>query len=419
MIKSSGVLSEAVRVEALRSMKRRATGLLVVVTAAFVVLIVADPTGGWVPAAVAATQGGMVGGLADWFAVTALFRHPLGLPIPHTAIIRERKDQFGATLGAFVQDNFLSPEIVAERIRDAHIADRVSAWLADPVNADTVARTLLEGAVGALDVVEDEVVQRVLHEEIERVVSSLDVAPLAGRVLKVATDEGRHKELLDVGLRGVITFLDEQREPLRERFGQESPWWLPGALEDRLFDRIVDGARALLASVLADPQHEIRGAIDERLAAMAERLQHDPALAARGDELKREVMAHDALRQWSASLWSDMKDALREQAPDPASALRTRAANAVSGVGQRLQTDDPLRAKVDDWAEAAGRFVVENYRNEIGGLITTTVSRWDGEETSDKLELLLGRDLQFIRINGTLVGALAGVAIHFLTEVLR
>ncbi|MEY2425607.1 MAG: hypothetical protein QOI61_1179 [Actinomycetota bacterium] len=419
MIESSALTAAAVRVAALRSMKRRATGLLVLVTAAFVALVAADPAGGWVPAAVAAVQGGMVGGLADWFAVTALFRHPLGLPIPHTAVIRERKDQFGATLGAFVQDNFLSPDIVGERIREARIADRVGAWLVDPINADTLARTLLEGGAGALDVVEDDVVRRVLHEEIERLVASVDVAPIAGRMLKVATDEGRHKELLDVGLRGVITFLDEQREPLRARFGQESPWWLPGALEDRLFDRIVDGALSLLQAVLVDPQHEIRGAIDERLATLADRLQHDPALAERADALKREVVGHDALREWSASLWDDMKAALREQAPDAGSALRIRAANAVRGIGQRLQADDELRGKLDEWAEAAGRFVVTNYRGEIGGLITTTVSRWDGEETSDKLELLLGRDLQFIRINGTVVGALAGVAIHFLTEVLR
>ncbi|MEY2468026.1 MAG: hypothetical protein QOF21_724, partial [Actinomycetota bacterium] len=272
------LLSTTDRIAALRSMKRRATGLLVLVTAGFVALTVVDPSGGWVAPALAAAQGGMVGGLADWFAVTALFRYPLGLHIPHTAIIRERKDQFGATLGGFVQDNFLSPDIVGERVRDARIPDRVARWLAEPVNADDVGRQVLEAVVGALDVVEDEVVQRLLHEEVERALASVDVAPLAGRLLTIATDEGRHKELLDVGLRGVITFLDEQREQLKERFGRESPWWLPGAVEDRLFDRILDGARALLAAVVADPNHEIRHAIDERLVTLAERLQHDPAL---------------------------------------------------------------------------------------------------------------------------------------------
>ena len=389
------------------------------VTAAFVAVIALDPAGGWVPTAVAAAQGGMVGGLADWFAVTALFRHPLGLPIPHTAIIRERKDQFGATLAAFVQDNFLSPAVVAERIRDANVGDRVARWMSDAGNADVVARTVLEAAVGALEIVEDDVVQRVIHEEVDRALSSIDAAPLAGRLLAVATDEGRHKELLDVGLRGVITFLDEQRDSLRHRFGQESPWWLPGALEDRLFDRIVDGAVALLGAVLADPHHEIRRAIDDRLATLAQRLQTDPVLRERGESLKRDLLEHAELRKWTGSLWDEMKATLRNAAPDPVSPLRVKAADAVLQLGARLTGDDELRAKVGVWAEAAGRYVVDNYRDEIGGLITTTVARWDGAETSDKLELLLGRDLQFIRINGTLVGALAGVAIHALTEVLR
>jgi len=412
------LLTTTDRVAALRSMKRRATGLLVLVTAGFVALTVADPSGGWVAPSVAAAQGGMVGGLADWFAVTALFRYPLGLHIPHTAIIRERKDQFGATLGGFVQDNFLSPDIVGERVRDAGIPDRVARWLAEPANADDVGRQLLEAVVGALDVVEDEVIQRLLHQEVERAVASVDVSPLAGRLLTIATDEGRHKELLDVGLRGVITFLDEQRDPLKERFGRESPWWLPGAVEDRLFDRILDGARALLAAVVADPDHEIRHAIDERLATLAERLQHDPDLAERGEALKREVLEHEALRQWTASLWDELKTTLREQAPDAGSQLRVKTADLVRNVGLRLQADDELRQKLDGWVEAAARYVVENYRDEIGGLITTTVARWNGEETSDKLELLLGRDLQFIRINGTVVGALAGLAIHFATELL-
>jgi uncharacterized membrane-anchored protein YjiN (DUF445 family) len=411
--------TQAERAAALRSMKRRATGLLALVAAAFVALTLADPDTWWVPAAYAAAQGGMVGGLADWFAVTALFRYPLGLPIPHTAIIRERKDQFGATLGGFVQDNFLSPDVVAERVRDARVADRMAAWLADPVNAATVARNLLDAAVGALDVVHDDVVQRVLHEEIERALARVDVAPLAGRLLTIATDEGRHRELLDVVLRGVITFLDEQREPLRERFGDQSPWWLPNAMEDRLFDRIVDGARALLASVVADPNHEFRDAVDERLTALADRLQHDPDMAARGEALKGELLEHEALRNWSVSLWEDLKSMLREQAPVADSPLRVRTTEAVRSVGERLLRDDEFRARLDGWAEAASRYAVENYRGEIGDLIATTVARWDGAETSDKLELVLGRDLQFIRINGTVVGVLAGLALHGVGELLH
>ena len=406
-------LTEDARAVELRAMKRRATGLLALVTATFVALVVGVDDGqSWLPYALAAAEGSMVGGLADWFAVTALFRHPLGIPIPHTAIIRERKDQFGATLASFVQDNFLSSDVVAERIRAAEVGPRLAAWLAKPENADTVARVVLESAVGALDIVADDDVQRLLSEELERAAAAVPMAPLAGRVLAVVTHEGRHQELLDAGLRGVITFLDEQREPLRERFGDGSPWWLPGAVEDRLFDRIIDGARLLLATVVADPEHEMRAAVDERLRVLSDRLQHDPELAARGEELKSELLRHEALRRWTGSLWADVKGALRTQAPDPDSELRRRAASAVAGLGDRLGADTALAAKVSGWAEAAGRYVVEHHSDELGELISSTVARWDAGETSDKLELLLGRDLQFIRINGTIVGGMAGLTLH-------
>jgi uncharacterized membrane-anchored protein YjiN (DUF445 family) len=400
-------------------MKRRATGLLALVAIAFVALAAIDHPTGWVAYALAAAEGSMVGGLADWFAVTALFRHPLGIPIPHTAIIRERKEQFGATLGTFVQESFLTPEIVGDRIREAGIADRTAAWLADPANADTVGRTVLEAAVSTIDVLEDDDVARFLQAELERAVDRMQLAPLAGRFLAVATREGRHNELFDALLRGVITLLDEQREPLRERFGEESPWWLPGAVEDRLFDRIIDGARMLMATVVADPHHELRKAVDGRLAELAERLQDDPALATRSRELGRELMQHDALREWTTSLWADAKQLLRDQAPDPSSEVRTRLASLISGFGARLQQDPALRQKLSGWAETAARQLVANHADEIGNLIASTVALWDGEETSDKLELLLGRDLQFIRINGTVVGGLAGLALHGASTLLH
>lgn len=405
------------RVGELRRAKRQATALLAVVAVVYVGLVLADLEGAWAYA-LAAAEGSMVGGLADWFAVTALFRHPLGIPIPHTAVIRERKDQFGETLGGFVQENFLRPDIVGERVRQAGVPARVATWLSQPGNADTVGRTVLEGVVGGLDLVRDADVHRLIDQELEQAVAAVNLAPIAGRVLTVMTDEGRHHELLDFGLRGVINFLEEQREPLRARFGESSPWWLPGAVEDKLFDRIIDGARLLLASVVADPDHDIRKAIDTRIAELAERLRDDPALAARGEQLKHEILEHEALRRWTAGLWDDAKTGLRAQAPDPGSDLRRRLAGAIAGLGERLGRDEALQAKLEGWAESAARYVVDHYRDEIGALISETVALWDAQETSDKLELLLGRDLQFIRINGTLVGGLAGLAIHGLGDLL-
>ena len=411
---------DAARAADLRKMKRRATAVLALVTVAFLALLLAGGDAPWVAYAVAAAEGSMVGGLADWFAVTALFRHPLGIPIPHTAIIRERKDQFGETLGAFVQENFLTAEVVAERIRSARIAERVAVWLATPANADRVAGTVIEGLVGVVELVGDDDVHRLLHEEIERSVRSIPFAVLAGRALHAGVAEGRHRPMVDGILKGAVTFLDEQREPLRARFGEASPWWLPGALEDRFFDRLIDGARMLLASVAVDPDHEMRAELDVRLQTLADRLQYESELAAKAEELVAEALASPDVRGWTRSLWTDLKASLQVQVDDPASStLRPRIAEAVMAIGGRLAADPVLQARLSGAAESAVRYVATQHRSEVSALISSTIARWDAQETSDKLELLLGRDLQFIRINGTVVGGLAGLAIHAVADVLR
>jgi uncharacterized membrane-anchored protein YjiN (DUF445 family) len=402
-------------------MKRRATAFLVVVAGAFVaLLLVPDQDASWVPYALAAAEGSMVGGLADWFAVTALFRHPLGIPIPHTAVIRERKDQFGETLGSFVQENFLTADVVVERLRTARVVERSAAWLAAPVNADRVAARVVEGLVTAVDLVDDDDVQRLVHEEIERAVRSIPFAPIAGRALDAAVDDGRHHPLVDGMLRGAETFLDENREALRARFGEASPWWLPGALEDRFFERLLDGVRTLLGAIVADPNHELRGELDARLRTLADRLQHDPSLTERADSLIDDILASPEVRGWTRSLWTDLKASLQKQADSPApGGLRSRIGDAVVALGQRLEDDGELQARLSSAIESAVRTLATNHRQEISSLISATIARWDADETSDKLELLLGRDLQFIRINGTVVGGLAGLAIHGISDVLR
>jgi uncharacterized membrane-anchored protein YjiN (DUF445 family) len=401
----------------LRTMQRRATGLLVAVTGAFVAIVVAGDDRSWWGYAQAAAEGSMVGGLADWFAVTALFRHPLGLPIPHTAIIRERKDQFGATLGGFVQDNFLSADNIAERVRTSRVAERMVAWLIQRQNAENVARYLSETMVGFADVVRDEDVHTLIDDEVRRLVERLPVADLAARGLEIATADGRHQQLLDAILRSVAGYLDDNRDDLRRRFANESPWWLPGAAQDRIFERILDGARAWLAAIVDDPTHEMRDTFDERVAHFVVRLRTDPELIARTEEVKLDLLAHPELRAWIGGLWSDVKDGLRSQAADPDSRLRQRVADAVVAGGERLAVDPDLQAKLTSFLERAVRYVADQHGDEIGELITGTIARWDAEETSQKLELLLGRDLQFIRINGTVVGALAALAIHAIAEL--
>jgi uncharacterized membrane-anchored protein YjiN (DUF445 family) len=393
-------------------MKRRATSLLALMAAAFVAVTVAGGDDEWVGYVRAAIEGSLVGGLADWFAVTAIFRHPLGIPIPHTAIIRARKNAFGEALGDFVQENFLSPDVVAERARAANVPARLATWLAQPSNAETVARYAGEVVIGVADVVRDDEVNRAIEEQVRRAVEALPVARIAGRALEIVTSGGRHQELLDVVLHALERFLVENRETLRVRFGDDSPWWLPGAVEDRIFERLFDGAQNLLHAVATDPTHETRRHFDDRVAELAVRLEHDIDLQGRGDQIKQELLEHPQLRAWVGSLWTELKASVRAQATDPESELHRRLANGIAATGRRLGEDAALQAKVEEGTESAARWFAEHFRDEIAGLVSGTISRWDPEETSDKLELLLGRDLQFIRINGTVIGGLAGLAIH-------
>ena len=407
------VREEQARVQRLRAMKRRATGLLAVMAVAFVVVTVFGDNAGWTGYVQAALAAALVGGVADWFAVTAVFRHPLGLPIPHTAVIVERKDQFGETLGAFVQENFLSPDAMSARLREADIARRFGDWLADRVHAEAVAAHVADAAVELADTLRAEDVQGVMQEQVRRGLENVPLAPLAGQALRAATDEGRHQELLDAVLRGVGRFLDENRETLRARFEEESPWWVPTAIDHRIFDRLLDGVCGFFKTINADPRHEIRSRLDDWIKEIIERLEHSPQYRARGEELKRELLDHPQLREWLASLWSDAKEALRAQAADPDSEMRQRLADAIVAAGRRLGSDPALADKVDDVIEWGVRYVGENFHAEIAGLVSGTLARWDAEETSRKLEILLGPDLQFIRINGTVVGGLVGLGIHF------
>jgi uncharacterized membrane-anchored protein YjiN (DUF445 family) len=374
---------------------------------------------GWLGYVQATAEASMVGALADWFAVVALFRHPLGIPIPHTAIIPERKRQFGETLGEFVQNSFLTPETITERVRTAAVGNRLGAWLAEPANAERVARHVVDAAIAAADLVKDEDVHRALEQFMRDQTEKVDLAKVAGNGIRMATADGRHRELVNAGIRGLDKYLDEHRDELHDRFGQQSPWWLPGAVEDRIVDRLVDGVRAVLSQMAADPDHPLRRELDDRLGALATELETSPELRARADRIKHDLLDHPALRMWVIGLWADVKKQLRTQADDPDSELRRRLGGAIAAVGERLRDDPALSERLNEVAEAAARYVAEQFSGEIGNIVTGTIERWDGEETARRLELLLGPDLQFIRINGTVVGGLAGLVLHTIAQIAK
>jgi uncharacterized membrane-anchored protein YjiN (DUF445 family) len=392
-------------------MKRRASGLLALTTIAFVVVTVVGHGHGWLGYAQAAAEASMVGGLADWFAVTALFRRPLGLPIPHTAIVSERKDQFGATLGDFVQENFLNADVIAERVRMSRVVHRAASWIAEPANAELVAGHLAGAAIGLADAVGDEDIHRLLAESVDRAVAVVALAPAAGKVLRFMMADGRDQQLLETALPWVDRQLDTHQDDLRSRFAQHAPRWIPNALEDRIFDRMVSALHAFLRNAIEDPNHKFRDQFRLWISGVITRLETSPELLERGEVLKQELLGDAPVRIWTSSLWRDMKAELRTQASAPTSELRSRLARLAASCGQRLLDDPALSSKAQELAVAGVRAVADNFHTEIAGLVSGTIARWDPAETADKLELLLGPDLQYIRINGTVVGALAGLVI--------
>ena len=287
--------------------------MLIVAAAVYVVTRIMESEYSWLGYVRATAEAAMVGGLADWFAVTALFRHPLGIPIPHTAVIKTRKAQLGRSLGEFVQENFLARDVVTEKLRNARIGDRLGLWLRDTQHAQTVSKHTSAALAGALDVLHDDEVQSALEHSITSRLRQIEASRTAARVLAIATADGRHRELVDALARGALHFIEEHRGDLRARFSHESPWWVPEPIDDRIFDKIYRGLATFLQQVIDDPSHELRQHLDTRLADLVSRLSTDPTLIARGEKLKEEILEHPAVRNWMGSLWGDLKQALLEQ----------------------------------------------------------------------------------------------------------
>jgi uncharacterized membrane-anchored protein YjiN (DUF445 family) len=404
--------ADALRRQRLRKAKAFAASLLLLAALIYIAtLFVHDPPG-WVGYVRAMAEASMVGALADWFAVTALFRRPLGLPIPHTAIIPEKKDELGAALGSFVQQNFLAKDVIVGKLRTLGVGARLGGWLARPENAERLTENAGDALSGLAQVMRDEDIHAAIEQIVRRRVAATPAAPIAARGVELVVDGNHHQVLLDAVLRGLSRFLEENRHSLRERLGQESPWWVPESVDDRVFDKGLAVLQKFLAELVNDPRHELRVQYDEQLRELAERLRTDPELAAKAETMKADLMVHPAVRDWTRKLGTEIKRSVSEAATDPDSELRKRMAAAIVSLGNQLCTDPALQAKVDGWLEGVVGYLVEQYGAELADLVTGTVRSWDTDQTSRKIELQVGRDLQWIRVNGTVVGGLAGLVIY-------
>ncbi|MGF2950599.1 DUF445 domain-containing protein [Microbacterium alcoholitolerans] len=406
------------RLRGLRRMKAVALGALLFMAVVFVIAFALQARYPWLGYVRAAAEGGMVGALADWFAVTALFRRPMGLPIPHTAIIPNRKDEIGRTLGEFVETNFLSAEVVREKVSTTAVAQRLGDWLEQPTHAERVAAEGSTIAAAVLRALSDDDVRDLIADLARDHLVEPEWGPPAGAWLEKIVQADAHRGAVDLAVDSIGGWLDTNAVAFQGLISRRLPSWVP-----RLAHRFVDEtayseAVKFIRAVQTDPQHPARLALDGYLTRLADGLQHDPAMRARLEGAKVNLFDSPRVAELAAQAWNTAKTGLLTALADPQSGLRVRAASALEDIGHRLTTDAALQTRVDGWATEAAVFLVDRYRHDIASIITDTVERWDPAETTEKIELMVGRDLQYIRLNGTVVGALAGVAIFTIAHAL-
>ena len=402
------------RKRGLRRMRLLAVSLLIV--AAIVFALTREKAGGW-GYVNAAAEAAMIGAIADWFAVTALFRHPLGLPIPHTAIIPHRKQALGESLQEFVADNFLSEAVVRERIASAGVSNRAGAWL---VSAEHSQRVVDEGskmladalaAVKASDVaavVEDALIPRLKEEQL---------SPVIGKLMAGILNDDAHHGLVDLMMNELHRWLLHNEHEVTGIVGQRAPWWSPHWLDERVARRLHAEAVAWIAEIRDDPRHLARQALTRWLTQLSTDLQDNPATMERAERLKDRLLSQPQVVTTSIALWDALRRALVGSLNEHDGLLRRRAVEELHVLGDKMMVDKEFAARVDTILADVAAYVVNNYGHELATIISATVNRWDGKETAERIELHVGRDLQFIRINGTVVGGLTGLAIHTISAL--
>jgi uncharacterized membrane-anchored protein YjiN (DUF445 family) len=408
-----------VRQEQLDAMKRRATGLLALAAAIFAAASIFESRYPWLGYVRATAEASLVGGLADWFAVTALFRHPLGIPIPHTAIVATRKERIGRILGNFVQNHFLSRDVIAANLRAVRPTERAARWLADPAHARRIAQQVASGLAKTLEALPDDDVRQLVQHVLSDRVRAIRVAPALGKTLALVLEGDRHQGLLNEAVRLAGRAVTDNRELIRDQVRSETPWWVPGVIDDKIYQRIIVAIEHLLGDIGADPQHPFRAAFDTALRDFVDRLQHSADVIARAEAIKGEFLSEPVLAELSARLWETTRRAIVGYATRTDHAPGGPLERGLSEFGAALLANAALLDEIDDLVIDLTSVVVERYRTEIGDLIAKTVAGWDPEATSRRFELAVGRDLQFVRINGTIVGGLVGLLIYTVWQLAR
>lgn len=397
----------------LRRSRAFATALLGAMAAVYVVTTwVLSPTP-WIGALRAFAEAALVGGLADWFAVTALFRRPLGLPIPHTAIVPARKNEIGRALARFIRDHFLVREAVARRLARASLAARLGTWLEDSANAAKVGADLAAALAWSLRAGEGGELRTALGGGLKAAFDAVPVNRAIATLLEVLATGDRADLIIDQLVELGRAELANNRVLIRVRIHEQSPWWLPKFVDQEIFAKLVAALEELLDAIAHDPEHPARLEIKERLKTLHVALASDPKLAEKSRALQQDLVGHPAVRAYALELWQRFGAELTAALADDASVLRVSLAREIAGFGARLRGDDILARELDGWLERLLLYVVEHYRDPLSEVVSETIESWDPVETSRRIELNIGTDLQYIRVNGTLVGGLVGLVLYF------
>ncbi|WP_037497911.1 DUF445 domain-containing protein [Sphingomonas jaspsi] len=397
-------------------MKAAATGLLVLMAAVFFAARHYEglhPAVGYVKAF---AEAAMVGGLADWFAVTALFRHPLGLPIPHTAIIPRNKDRIGEALANFLQTNFLIAPVVARRMRNIDLAGAAGRFLQAPQGQETRIRQGASRLIADLfESLDDERLGGLVKTSVANRIRKMEVAPLLGHALASAINEDRHVPMLEATIRWTARALDANEELIREMVKKRVNWVLKLAgLDEKMSDSVVNGLRKLTVDMQTEPAHPVRIKIEEALAQLANDLQTKPETRAKVEEMKEQLLDNRSVSLWLDTLWQKGREAIIRAARNPDAAMAGKLGEVLQSMGQSLEKDARMKRAINQFARRAVAGMAASYGSSIVKLVSETVRGWDAQTITDRLENAVGRDLQYIRINGTLVGGTVGVLLHAL-----
>jgi uncharacterized membrane-anchored protein YjiN (DUF445 family) len=399
-------------------MKRAATGLLIAMAGLFAVTRWLEPTYPWLSYVKAFAEAAMVGGLADWFAVTALFRHPLGLPIPHTAIIPRNKDRIGEALATFINENFLVTSVVARRMRNIDVAAAAGRFLRSPAEGTRIRHGASRLIADIFEGLDDERLGGIVKGAIASRIEKMQVSPLLGHALASAINEDRHVPMLEAAIRWMARALEANEDLIRQMVHKKANWVLKIAgLDAKLADAILDGLRKLTAEMSTDPAHPVRVKVEEALAQLANDLQSKPETQAKVEEMKEQLLANRSVALWIDTLWQKGREALIRAARNPDASLAGRLGEVLSSLGASLEQDPRIRSAINQFVRRAAAGMAQSYGSSIVKLVSETIRGWDARTVTARLEAAVGRDLQYIRINGTLVGGLVGVVIHALDSL--